>query len=84
MNFDKILKSYSRGVIQEVGLNTTGKGHLPGSDPSRALVEDTGDDVDLDREMVQMSTNFLSFQASTQMLIKKLDTLRSAIDGGQK
>lgn len=79
MNFDQILKSYAQGATQGVSLSTTEKGHLPGADPSQALVEDTSDEVDLDKEMVSMSQNYLSFQASTQMIIKKLEFLKNAI-----
>jgi len=84
MNFDRILNNYARGTVQEVGLTTSNQGHLPGSDPSRTLVEETNGEVDLDKEMVYMSQNYLAFQASTQMLIKKLETLRNVIDGGGK
>ena len=84
MDFDKILSSYTQGNIKEVGLTTTSQGHLPGADPNLAHVEDTWEEVDLDKEMVRMSENYLSYQASTQMLIKKLDTFRAVIDGGSK
>ena len=81
MNFDNILNSYTQGNIQPVGLTRSNQGHLPGADPNLALVEDTWEEVDLDKEMVRMSENFLSYQASTQMLIKKLENLRNVIAG---
>jgi flagellar basal-body rod protein FlgB len=84
MNFENILESYSRGTLMEVGLNQTNPAHLAGADPSQALVQETSEEVDLDREMVRMADNQMSYQASVQMLIKKLEYLRVVIDGGSK
>jgi flagellar basal-body rod protein FlgB len=84
MNFDQILNSFTQGNLQTVSLAKTEPGHLGGANPGPGLVQETGDDVDLDQEIVRMADNQLSYQASTQMLIKKLDMLRSVIDGGSK
>jgi flagellar basal-body rod protein FlgB len=84
MNFDQILNSYTQGNLQTVSLAQTEPGHLGGNNPGPGLVEETGDDVDLDQEIVRMADNQLAYQASTQMLIKKLDMLKSVIDGGSK
>ncbi len=84
MNFQNILESYSRGNLQEVALAQTNPGHLRGPDPAMSLAKETGEEVDLDQEMVRMADNQLSYQASIQMLIKKMDTLRTVIEGGQK
>jgi len=84
MNFDNILSSYTQGNLQTVSLTQTDPGHLEGANPGAGLVEETADDVDLDQEIVRMSENQLSYQASTQMLIKKLNMLQAVIDGGTK
>jgi flagellar basal-body rod protein FlgB len=84
MDFQNILESYTRGNLIEVGLNTTNPGHLLGSGKDAALVQDTSQEVDLDQEMVRMSENQISYNVSVQMLIKKLDYLRTVIDGGSK
>jgi flagellar basal-body rod protein FlgB len=84
MDFQNILESYSRGNLMEVGLNTTNPGHLPGADKDTALIQETSQAVDLDQEMVRMSENQISYNVSVQMLIKKLDYLRTVIDGGMK
>ena len=84
MNFENILSSYTRGNLQAVSLSKTTPGHLGGANPGPGLVEETSEDVDLDREIVRMSENQLSYQASTQMLIKKLGMLQAVIDGGTK
>ena len=84
MDFQNILESYTRGNLMEVSLSQTNPAHLGGADPSQALVQESSEDVDLDQEIVRMSDNQMSYSASVQMLIKKLDTLRAVIDGGQK
>jgi flagellar basal-body rod protein FlgB len=84
MDFHNILESYSKGNLMQVSLSQTDQAHLGGADPSLSLVQETSEDVDLDQEIVRMSDNQMSYNASVQMLIKKLDTLRAVIDGGQK
>ena len=84
MDFQHILQSYSQGNVQEVSLTRTEPGHLPGADPGVGLVQETWEEVDLDQEMVRMATNQISYNASVQMLIKKLDYLRTVIEGDAK
>ena len=84
MDFQNILEGYSRGTLQEVSLNTTEPGHLPGSDPGGGQVKETWEQVDLDKEMVRMAENQISYNVSVQMLIKKLDYLRTVIAGDSK
>jgi flagellar basal-body rod protein FlgB len=84
MDFQKILESYSQGNVLEVSLTQTAPGHLPGAEPGLGLVQETWEQVDLDQEMVRMAENHLSYQASVQMLIKKLDYLRAVIEGDSK
>ena len=84
MDFQSILDSYSKGNLTEISLSQTKPGHLGGADHSLSLVQETSEEVDLDHEIVRMSENQISYNASIQMLIKKLDALRSVIEGGQK
>jgi len=84
MDFENILQSYTRGNLQTVSITKTDPGHLGGANPGAGLVEETGDEVDLDQEVVRMSKNQLAYNASVQMLIKKLDIIRAAIEGGTK
>ena len=71
-------------------LQTRGAGRLAQTDPrhlgsAAALgqtVSDTDEDVDIDREMVRLTQNTLQYQATVQMLIRKLDSLKTALDGG--
>ncbi|MFZ5451895.1 MAG: flagellar basal body rod protein FlgB [Thermodesulfobacteriota bacterium] len=84
MDFQQILSSYSQGRLQEVSLEMTKPGHLPGADPGAGLIQETWEPVDLDQEMVRMAENQISYQTSVQMLIKKLDSLRTVINGEGK
>jgi flagellar basal-body rod protein FlgB len=84
MDFQHILESYSRGNLMELNLAQTNPNHLGGANPSQALVHETSEEVDLDQEIVRMSENQISYNASVQMLIKKLENLRAVIEGGQK
>lgn len=84
MDFQNILESYSKGNHLEMGLAQTNPGHIKGPQLSNALVQDTSEEVDLDQEMVRMADNQISYNASVQMLIKKLDYLRTVIEGDRK
>jgi flagellar basal-body rod protein FlgB len=84
MDFQNILDSYTKGNLLEVSLEQTNPAHLGGADPDLSLVQETSEDVDLDHEIVRMADNQISYNASVQMLIKKLDSLRFVIDGGTK
>lgn len=81
MDFKQILNSYSQGNLQEVNLTLTNPGHLPGAEPGAGLIQETWEPVDLDQEIVRMAENTISYQTSVQMLIKKLNFLKSVIDG---
>jgi len=84
MDFQYILESYSRGNLMEVSLTQTNPAHLGGGETSQALVQETSEEVELDKEVVRMSENQISYNASVQMLIKKLDALRAVINGDAK
>lgn len=81
LDFEATLASY---------LQTQGAGPLTQTDPrhlnsgaglGQTLV-DTDEDVDIDREMTRLTQNTLQYQATVQMLIRKLGSLKTAIDGG--
>ena len=57
------------------------QGGLQGSGLAAALVRDSDDPVNLDQEMVKLSTNQLEYQASVTMLMKKLGQLKTVIEG---
>jgi flagellar basal-body rod protein FlgB len=84
MDFQNILESYSKGNLPEMGLAQTNSGHIKGPSLSQALVQETSEEVDLEQEMVRMADNQISYNASVQMLIKKLDYLRTVIEGDLK
>ncbi len=84
LDFAMVLKDYL-GKHLEIGLAVTNPGHISGPKPTLSgMVRDTGREVDLDQEMVLMSKNQITYQASIQMLNKKLEQLRSAMEGGTR
>lgn len=82
LNFQEVLNGYLRGGT-EIALLTTDVHHLPGSRLGLGSARETGAPVDLDQEMVELSMNQLGYQTSVTMLKKKLDQLRTAIEGGK-
>lgn len=58
--------------------------HLPGSRGEGGLIRETEKPVDLDQEMVNLSQNQLGYQTSVTMLIKKLDQLRTVVEGDNR
>jgi flagellar basal-body rod protein FlgB len=82
LDFRDVLSGYLSGR-PEVQLITTNAQHLGKAAGPAGQVKDTGKAVDLDQEIVQMSENQISYQASVQMLIKKLDFLKNAVEGGK-
>ncbi len=81
LDFKALLASYTNSGPQ-VHLASTHPGHIQGDRRFPAgFVQDTGKAVDIDREMVAMAENQLSFQASVQMLSNKLQALRTVIEG---
>lgn len=84
MNFQEILHRQLQGG-PEVRLASSHPAHVRERPPGAAgLVRDTEEAVDLDQEMVQMAENQLSYQASVQMVIKKLDQLRTVVEGDRR
>jgi flagellar basal-body rod protein FlgB len=80
--FAKILN----GLMQNQGaldLRQTHPRHLAGEAESGIDLEKAAEGVDMDREMAKLSENHLRFQAEVQVLAKKLEGLRYAIEGGK-
>ncbi|MEW6386408.1 MAG: flagellar basal body rod protein FlgB [Thermodesulfobacteriota bacterium] len=83
LDFENVLQSYLQGR-PGITLASTNPRHLPGGNPDLAgVTQDTGGPVDFDEEMVQMAKNQIGYQTSVQMLIKKLDQLRTAMEGSR-
>ncbi|OGP73833.1 MAG: flagellar basal-body rod protein FlgB [Deltaproteobacteria bacterium RBG_13_58_19] len=83
LDFQDVLQSYLQGR-PGITLASTNPRHLPGGNQDLAgATKDTGGPVDLDEEMVQMAQNQIGYQTSVQMINKKLDQLRTAMDGGK-
>jgi flagellar basal-body rod protein FlgB len=81
LNFQKLLAAHLQGVPL-VRLAATHAAHLTGKPAGAAgAVENTRSSVDLDQEMVQMAENQLGYQASVLMLNKKIDQIRSVLQG---
>jgi flagellar basal-body rod protein FlgB len=84
LNFHDILNTYIQGGPR-VHLISTHPAHIQADSAKLAgAIQDTGQEVDVDREMVEMAANHLSYQASVQMLSKKLDSLRTVIEGDRR
>lgn len=83
LDFEATLADYLDG-FQGVSLSRTNPRHLTAGDPNpRARVQDSQEGVDIDQEMIRLTQNNLLYQANVQMLIKKLESLRVAIEGGK-
>jgi flagellar basal-body rod protein FlgB len=82
LNFREVLKEHLQGRTG-ITLVTTDAQHLQTSRLESGLSRETDAPVDLDQEMVDLSVNQLGYQTSVTMLKKKLDQLRTAIEGGK-
>ena len=80
VNFKGVLQNYIQGR-PGIKLVVSNPRHLQGSRIESGLVRDTKESVDLDQEMVKLSLNQLGYQTSVTMLIKKLNQLRTAVEG---
>jgi len=80
VDFQGVLKDHLQGR-PDIKLVATHSQHLPGSGLENGLVRETQDPLDLDQEMVNLSLNQMGYQASVTMLTKKLDQLRTVIEG---
>ena len=85
MDFDTMLKTYLAGGPR-VPLDATNPIHLTlgGALMMPGQIEDTGKEVDIDNEMMEMAVNQLAYQTSVQVLNKKLDSLRTVIEGDRR
>lgn len=80
--FEKIMER-TIALQSEIGLKRTHEKHLPGGFPSAIDIEKSGETVNIDQEMAKLAENNLRFQADVQALIRKLEGLKYAIEGGK-
>ncbi len=74
------------GEAAGIELARSNSRHLGASDAANLyarVVESPRAGVDIDQEMVKLSENNLMYQASIQLLAKKIEGIRSAIEGGR-
>lgn len=83
LDFKGVLKDHLQGR-PETKLVSTHPQHLQGARLNSGLVRDSNDPVDLDQEMVNLSVNQLGYQSSVTMLTKKLDQLKTVIEGDRR
>jgi flagellar basal-body rod protein FlgB len=83
IRFREILNAYLPGG-SGARLTATHANHIFPDGRQSAAVRDTGEEVDIDQEMMEMAVNQLSYQASATMLGKKLDSLRTVIEGDRR
>lgn len=83
VNFQGVLKDHLQGR-QGFRLAASHPQHLRGSPVDSGLARDTHEPVDLDQEMVNLSLNQLGYQTSVTMLIKKLDQIKTVIEGDRR
>jgi flagellar basal-body rod protein FlgB len=83
VNFQGVLKDYLQGRTG-IKLAVSNPQHLRGSPVDSGLLLDTHEPVDLDQEMVNLSVNQLGYQTSVTMLTKKLDQIRTVIEGDRR
>lgn len=83
LDFHRILDDCLAGA-PKVQVATTHAAHLRGSGMLAGIIQDTGREVDLDQEMAILAQNHLSYQASVQMLNKKLEYLKIVIEGDRR
>lgn len=86
------------GANRNFALKKTQSGHLPireisldnlrpkvaASSSSQFTHRADGNSVDIDKEMAKMAENSLMYNASAQILSKKFQGLKNAIEGGKK
>lgn len=83
LDFQRVLKDCLAGA-PKVQVATTHAAHLYGSGMLAGTIQETNREVDLDQEMAALAQNHISYQATVQMLNKKLEYLRTAIEGDRR
>ncbi len=80
--FEKIVE---QSIEQQsvIALRRTHENHYPGGIASEIEIETGSETVNIDKEMAKLAENNLRFNADVQALIKKLEALRFAIEGGK-
>jgi flagellar basal-body rod protein FlgB len=80
--FEKIMER-TIALQSTMGLKRTHEKHLPGGFPSEIDIEKSSETVNIDKEMAKLAENNLRFQADVQALVRKLEGLKYAIEGGR-
>ncbi|MFZ2088311.1 MAG: flagellar basal body rod protein FlgB [Desulfobaccales bacterium] len=80
VNFQAVLKNHLQGR-PDFKLAASHPQHLRGSPVDSGLIRESEEPLDLDQEMVNLSLNQLGYQTSVTMLVKKLDQLKTVIEG---
>ncbi len=80
--FEKIVER-SIEAQSVIALRRTHENHFPGGLQFEIEVETGSEPVNIDKEMAKLAENNLRFNADVQALIKKLEGLRYAIEGGK-
>ncbi len=80
--FREVLHQYLQGS-GPITLEASHPAHLRPKPAALGLATDRGQPVDLDEEMVHLSENQLNFHASVQLLNRKLEGLRTVVEGGK-
>jgi flagellar basal-body rod protein FlgB len=83
VNFKGVLKDYLQGR-PGIKLAASHPQHLRGSPVDSGLIREAHEPLDLDQEMVNLSLNQLGYQTSVTMLVKKLDQLRTVVEGDRR
>ncbi len=80
--FEKIMER-TIALQSTIALKRTHERHFPGGFPSEIDIEKSAQTVNIDKEMAKLAENNLRFQADVQALIKKLEGVKYAIEGGR-
>ncbi len=80
--FEKIMER-TIALQSTMGLKRTHEKHLPGGFPAEIDIEKSSETVNIDKEMAKLAENNLRFQADVQALVRKLEGLKYAIEGGR-
>lgn len=80
--FEKIMER-TIALQSTIALKRTHERHLSGGFPAEIDIEKSAETVNIDKEMAKLAENNLRFQADVQALIKKLEGVKYAIEGGR-
>lgn len=82
-DFEETLANFLNPKNDATRLQRTSPLHMGRGDTFGGLIlSDDEEEVDIDQEMVKLTQNSIQYQATIQMLVRKLETLKTAIEGG--